>query len=234
MTRTENNHFKFEPIDCAILFFDISGYTRFMTVVENNSEDKNRNENYKLIVDAMSYIFRTTNRFGIIYKGNLANRMGDGGLVLYKGKTIEEKIGNALRHIKAINKSFLTHFRQKIKNLTISKLEELSLGRIKYALHVGCVYKYNYQGKDTDESSQDDFIPQDDFISYHLNLCARIMNTNICRENGLALSEDAWKHSLKFFKRISPPDALSEQIDLKGIGKIKIYGTSIDNIRKTI
>ena len=216
------NDLDFKSSNYAIIFFDISGYTDLLSIIENNSLL------YEDVSGILARLFREVYKYSMRLGGIVANRMGDGLILLFDRDTPSEAVDCALH--------FAAHLKLYYQYLFFNSLKELKLRSsfdldniigLKIALHFGRVYRFKH-GSVLSHSTE----AQYDYISHHLNLCARIMNHDICRNNDFAFSDIAWKLLPNGLAKngLSAPALQCVTATLKGIGNRIIYACSFDDI----
>lgn len=174
-----------ERIECSLVLIDLSGFTQLLY----NAALKE--EVMRTIILAMTRLFQGSVRAA---KGTddirIINTTGDGFIAMATGRTPTR---TALRYAQEVEAEFRRSVRSLIGSVPFRQRVDLRI-----ALHHGAVYEIHIQG--FSESGYPLYISDD------INLLARVINSQVARRSGIALTRAFYRRLMMSAQEPPPAD----------------------------
>ncbi len=175
----------YERIECSLVLIDLSGFTQLLYSAAVKEEVM------RTVVMAMTRLFEESVRAAEGASDiQIINTTGDGFIAIAKGKTPSR---TALRYALEIKSHFQQYVRSLIHSVPFRQRVDLRI-----ALHHGEVYEIHIDGLG------DKGYPL--YIGDDINLIARVINSQVARRTGIALTRAFYRRLMMSTKEPPPAD----------------------------
>jgi hypothetical protein len=162
----------YQKLECSLILIDLSGFTQLLYHASY------KDEIMRDVLMAVKKLFQNATKAALLTRDiQIVNTTGDGFVAIATGATPTR---TAVKYIQEIK----THFKQYVKSV-ISSVPFRQRLDLRIALHHGFVYKIHISGLAKERYPL--------FIGDDLNLLSRLINSQVARRYGVALTKAFYK-----------------------------------------